>query len=151
MHHFAAWCLTGLAWVALIAAASAQQPSTGVDAATMLKFKPSRPKVDYETLAAADAGKCRVESERRGDSKGFILYGPQGQILRRWLSFSDGRGAINEIRYYNGGMEVYREADTNGDSKVDSFRWAGPGGTRWAIDSNADGKIDRWQQITAEE
>jgi hypothetical protein len=34
---------------------------------------------------------------------------------------------------------------------VDSFRWTGPGGTRWAIDSNTDGKIDRWKQITAEE
>jgi thiol-disulfide isomerase/thioredoxin len=151
MLYYATRSFVGLAFVAFAATAIAQQPAAGVDAAAMLKFKPARLKVDYETPAAADAAKCRVETEQRGNAKGFALYGPQGQILRRWLTYPEGRGTVNEIRYYNSGMEVYREADTNGDAKVDSFRWAGSGGTRWAIDSNADGKIDRWQQITAEE
>ncbi|QDT55236.1 Thiol-disulfide oxidoreductase ResA [Caulifigura coniformis] len=150
MSRFATRSFTGLVVAAAAATASAQQAATGVDAAAMLKYKPSRPKVDFEMPAAADIAKCRVDTEQRGKSTGYVLYGPQGQVLRRFVD-ADARGTINEFRYYDSGMEVYREADTNGDSKADLFRWLGPGGMRWAIDSDADLKIDRWQQISAEE
>ncbi len=91
-----------------------------------------------------------MESEQRGKATGYVLYGPQGQVLRRFLD-ADARGTINEFRYYDSGMEVYREADSNGDSKIDTFRYMGPQGMRWALDTDFDGKIDRWQQISAEE
>jgi thiol-disulfide isomerase/thioredoxin len=150
MSRIATRSLAGVLFAASTAVATAQQPAAGVDAAAMLKYTPSRPKVDYETPTGADLAKCRVETEQRGKSTGYVLYGPQGQVLRRFVD-ADARGTINEFRYYDSGMEVYREADTNGDSKPDLFRWLGPGGMRWAIDSNGDRKIDRWQQISAEE
>ena len=148
MPRFTTRSLAGLFLAASTATASAQAPA--VDAAAMLKYTPRRAKVDYEQPAAADIAKCRVESEQRGKSTGYVLYGPQGQVLRRFVD-ADGRGTINEFRYYDSGMEVYREADTNGDQKVDSFRWMGPGGTRWAVDADGDQKIDQWKQISAEE
>ena len=148
MSRFATRSFAGLVAAASAASAMAQAPA--VDAAAMLKYTPRRPKVDYEMPAAADIAKCKVETEQRGKSTGYILYGPQGQVLRRFLD-AEARGTINEFRYYDSGMEVYREADTNGDSKIDTFRWMGPGGTRWAVDSNADQKIDQWKQISAEE
>ena len=39
--------------------------------------------------------------------------------------------------------------DFNG--KADQYRWLGTGGTRWGLDDDEDGKIDRWKQISAEE
>ncbi len=148
MTRFATRSLAGLFLAASSTVAFAQAPA--VDAAAMLKYTPRRPKVEYETPPAADFAKCRVESEQRGKSTGYVLYGPQGQVLRRFVD-ADARGTINEFRYYDSGMEVYREADTNGDSKIDTFRWLGPGGTRWAVDTNADQKIDQWRHISAEE
>jgi thiol-disulfide isomerase/thioredoxin len=153
MSRFATRTFAGVVLAASTTTAVAQQAAApAVDAAQILKYAPSRPKVDYETPAAADIAKCKVETEQRGKSTGFVLYGPQGQVLRRFLD-ADARGTINEFRYYNSGMEVYREADTNADPKslVDSYRWMGPGGMRWAVDTNNDRKIDRWQQISAEE
>lgn len=149
MSRFATRTLAGFVLAASTATANAQQPA-GVDAAQILRHVPSRPKVDYETPAAADIAKCKVETEQRGNSTGYVLYGPQGQVLRRFLDV-DSRKTINEFRYYDSGMEVYREADTNGDKLADTFRWFGPGGLRWAVDTNGDRKIDRWLQISAEE
>jgi len=150
MSRFATRTFAGFLLAASTTAGYAQQANPGVDAAAILKITPSRPHVDFETPAAADIAKCKVETEQRGKSTGYVLYGPQGQVLRRFLDI-EARGTINEFRYYDSGMEVYREADTNGDSKADVFRWFGPGGMRWAVDSNADRKIDRWVQISAEE
>ena len=148
MSRFATRTLAGVVLAASTATANAQAPA--VDAAQILRHVPARPKVDYETPAAADIAKCKVETEQRGKSTGYVLYGPQGQVLRRFLD-ADARGTINEFRYYDSGMEVYREADTNGDKLSDTFRWFGPGGMRWAVDANGDRKIDRWQQLSAEE
>lgn len=148
MSRFTTRSLAGLLLAASTATANAQAPA--VDAAAMLKYTPRRPKVDYETPAAADIAKCRVEAEQRGKSTGYVLFGPQGQVLRRFVD-ADARGTINEFRYYDSGMEVFRESDTNGDAKMDNFRWMGPGGMRWAVDSDADQKIDQWKQISAEE
>lgn len=116
-------------------------------------FKDYRPKqkdVDYETPKPEDFAKCKVELEKRGNSEGYVTFGPDGQVLRRFLD-ANGKGRVNEFRYYNHGIEVYRETDTNGNNKPDQFRWLNLGGSRWGIDSNEDGKIDAWKSISAAE
>lgn len=122
-----------------------------VSVADVLAFKPRRAGTDIETPAAADVAKCRIEAERRGNSTGWVLFGPQGQVLRRFMDTDDEDNEVDEFRYFNHGMEVYRELDTNGNKKPDQYRWLGSAGTRWAIDSNEDGRIDRWLLLSAEE
>ena len=49
---------------------------------------------------------------------------------------------VDQWCYYNDGVEVYRDIDTNFNKKADQFRWLNTAGSRWGIDANEDEKID---------
>ncbi|MFG0296000.1 MAG: thioredoxin, partial [Maioricimonas sp. JB045] len=100
-----------------------------------MKYRPVQPGVDYETPDARDFSQCKVEVERSGKSSGWVVLGPQGQVLRRFVD-SDGDNVVDQWRYYRHGLEVYRDIDTNGNSEVDQSRWLNTGGTRWGIDTD---------------
>lgn len=109
--------------------------------------------VDIETPDKADWAKCKNDVARIGKGSGFVVTGPQGQILRRFVDL-DGNQSVDQYRYYKDGIEVYREIDASGNPKapsVDQFRWFNTGGTRWGVDANKDGVIDQWKIISAEE
>ncbi len=116
----------------------------------VLKYRPSQSDVEFETPAATELEQCKVEVEKGRGQSGWVVYGPQGQIIRRFVD-SDANGFVDQYRYYQHGLEVYRDIDSDGDKKVDQYRWMSTGGTRWGIDTNKDGKIDRWQRLSAEE
>ncbi len=116
-----------------------------------LSFQPVQKKyLDYETPIGAEVEKCQVKVERRGKSSGWVVYGPQGQVLRRF-SDTNGDNVVDQWQYYNQGIEVYRDLDTNNNNKVDQSRWLNTAGTRWGLDANEDGQIDGWKMISAEE
>lgn len=129
---------------ALLHAADAPAPKLA------LSFKPMQKYVDVENPTGAEIDKCKVEVERTKTTSGWVVYGPQGQMLRRFVD-TDADNIVDQWRYYLHGLEVYRDIDTNADNKVDQSRWLNTGGTRWGIDSNQDGKIDRWKIISAHE
>ncbi|MCA8988636.1 MAG: redoxin domain-containing protein [Planctomycetaceae bacterium] len=143
----------GLCWgiaVGMLCAAEAVQAADtpGVDLA--LTFKPTQADVVYEQVEQANYGACKVEVERQGKVSGWVVFGPEGQVLRRfWDTNAD--NVVDQWRYYDRGFEVYRDMDTNYNNKVDQFRWLNILGTRWGIDSNEDGKVDQWKVISAEE
>ena len=118
----------------------------------IFSFKPTQKDVEVETPPAADLARCKIEVERKGKSSGYVVFGPNGDghILRRFLD-TVGDGKVDEWRYYQHGLEVYRDMDTNADDVPDQSRWLNTAGTRWGIDSNQDGKIDQWKMISAEE
>src|SRR5262249_55510678 len=64
---------------------------------------------------------------------------------------SNGDRYIDIWSYYLDGQEVYREIDTNFNRKADLYHWYGPAGMKIGIDSKEVGKIDFWEQISAEE
>ena len=107
-------------------------------------------KVAIDTPAEADFPKCKVKIESNKKGAGWVVYGPQGQILRRFVD-TNRDGVVDTWRYYQNGLEVYRDVDSDFNKKVDQSRWINIGGTRWGIDSNEDGSIDSWKQISAEE
>ncbi|MCH2210154.1 MAG: redoxin domain-containing protein [Fuerstiella sp.] len=113
-------------------------------------YRPLQNDVEYETPPAADFARCRVEVEHENGSAGFVVYGPAGQVLRR---FTDTNGDQNPdvFRYYRHGLEVYRDIDSNFNRKPDQYRWMNLGGARWGLDTNEDGKIDEWKMISAPE
>lgn len=117
---------------------------------TLSMFKPVQKDVEYETPAPEDFAKCRVAVERDGKLSGWVVFGPKGQVLRRFVD-ADGNGTVDQWRYYNHGLEVYRDIDTNGDRKPDQCRWFNTGGSRWAVDENQDGRIDSWKSLSPEE
>ena len=115
-----------------------------------LQYRPAQPDVEYDSPAAADVKRCRVDLERSAGVSGFAVFAPDGQILRRYVDTNKDR-YIDQWRYYHMGIEVYRDVDSNFNNKIDQSRWLNTGGSRWGTDANEDGKIDNWKQLSAEE
>lgn len=134
-------------FVAQVSSAVAADAPT---AAAALAFKPKQKGVEIDIPAKADVENCTVRVERRGKVSGWVVLGPQGQVIRRFLD-TDGDNVVDQWRYYLNGIEVYRDLDTDANNKIDQSRWVNAGGTRWGIDSDEDGKIDSWKTISAEE
>ena len=114
------------------------------------KFRPLQAGVEYERPDADDVGKCRVAVDRTRAHRGWKVVGPAGQVLRRFLDTNQDN-LVDQWRYYQNGVEVYRDIDANHNGKVDQSRWLNTGGSRWGVDSNEDGRIDSWRRISAEE
>lgn len=113
-------------------------------------YHPRQSDVEYDTPAATEFDQCRVEIEREGGNAGFVVYGPAGQTLRRFMD-TNGDQSPDVFRYYRHGLEVYRDIDSNFNQKPDQYRWMNWGGTRWGLDPNEDGRIDEWKMISAPE
>ncbi len=115
-----------------------------------LTFKPIQQDIEIETPEKSEYGRCKVEVEQSKKSSGWIVYGPNGQVLRRFVD-TNGDNVVDQWRYYNRGLEVYRDIDANFNNKVDASRWMNLAGTRWGLDKNEDGIIDEWKMISPEE
>lgn len=115
-----------------------------------LSLKPSQKDIDYETPTGDDVAKCAIRVEKEGKSSGWVVEKPDGTILRRFTD-TNGDNVVDVWSYFQDGVEVYRDVDQDFNGKIDQFRWLGPAGTRWGVDTNADGKLDAWKQISAEE
>lgn len=114
------------------------------------KFQPLQAGVEYEQPEAAEVSKCRVEIDRGRTHSGWKVVGSSGQVLRQFLD-TNGNNLVDQWRYFQNGVEVYRDIDANHNGKVDQSRWLNTGGSRWGLDSNEDGRIDSWKRISAEE
>ncbi len=106
--------------------------------------------VEYDRPAPEEISKCTIKAEKVAGQSGWLVLSPSGQTLRRFMD-TNNDNVVDLWSYYLGGSEVYRDIDTNWDSKADQYRWLNAGGSRWAIDEDQDGKIDSWKQISAEE
>ncbi len=115
-----------------------------------LALKPVQVAVDYELVPADQVEKCRVQDlDVRGWS-GWEVTGDDGSVLRRFAD-TNGDKRVDLWSYYKFGVEVYRDVDADFNGKADQYRWLNTGGTRWGLDDDEDGTIDRWKQISAEE
>ena len=129
----------------IVVAAEPPQPQFMLE-----KFQPLQAGVDFEKPEAAEVAMCRVQIDRGRGHTGWKVLGPAGQVLRRFLD-TNGNNLVDQWRYFQNGVEVYRDIDSNHNGKVDQARWLNIGGSRWGIDSNEDGRIDSWRRISAEE
>ncbi len=119
-------------------------------AKTALSLKPVQSDVVYEQVDPADLERCRVVDLKRKGWSGWELLGPDGSVLRRFADTNEDK-RIDLWSYFQYGIEVYRDVDQDGNGKADQYRWLGTGGSRWGVDDDEDGQIDRWRQISAEE
>jgi len=115
-----------------------------------LSFRPAQKGVEIDSPEKAEVAQCQVKVERKGKTSGWAVYGPQGQMLRRFID-TNGDNVVDQWRYFRNGLEVYRDLDTNANNKIDQSRWLNLGGTRWGVDNDEDGKIDGWKTLSAEE
>ena len=114
-----------------------------------MQLKPTQ-KVQYDTPDKEDWSDFRMVPVVDTKEKGWAVVDASGRRLRCFIDTNADK-AVDRWCYYLGGVEVYRDVDSNYNRKVDSHRWLGTAGSRWAIDNNEDGQIDRWKMISAEE
>nr|AKB95177.1 redoxin family protein [uncultured bacterium] len=127
------------------------QPAAVADSVDKaLSMKPVQDDVQYARVSGDDAKKCTLGNVKIKGWRGFELIGPDGATLRRFADTNDDK-KIDLWSYFQYGVEVYRDVDADFDGKADQYRWLNTGGTRWGLDDNEDGQIDRWKQISAEE
>jgi len=93
---------------------------------------------------------CKIVPLQEGKATGWMVLGPAGQPLRRFMD-TDGNDVVDQFSFYKNGLEVYRDIISKPNGKKDQFRWLNIGGMRWGVDTNGDGKIDVYKQISAEE
>jgi len=121
-----------------------------VTAAQALGLRPIQGDVEYDTPAEAEMANCSVQMKSDGGVAGWLVLDQGGQLLRRFLD-TNGDQKVDLWCYYKGGIEVYRDIDADFNGKADQYRWLGTAGIRWGLDSNEDGKIERWKTISPEE
>jgi thiol-disulfide isomerase/thioredoxin len=122
-------------------------------AAEALSIAPTQDGIEYERPEKDEIARCMVETELAGGISGLVVRGPGGQLLRRFLD-TNGDNRVDQWCYYKDGIEVYRDIDTDFEkdkAKVNECRWLGTAGTRWGIDEDQDGTLDRWKEISPEE
>lgn len=119
-------------------------------AADALKLQPVQKGVEIDQPTAAEAAACTIKAEKIGGETAWVVRDARGQVLRRF-SDTNNDNVVDLWCYYNDGIEVYRDIDSNFNQKADQCRWLNTAGTRWGIDKNEDGVIDAWKVISPEE
>ena len=134
-------------------AAATLLASTLAEGATVqeaLQYVPVQREVEYDRPSAKEVKDCTIDSEKIGKTSAWIVRGGGGQVLRVFGD-TNSDNSVDQWSYFQNGIEVYRDIDSNYDGKADQYRWFGLAGTRWGIDKNQDGQIDYWKAISAEE
>jgi thiol-disulfide isomerase/thioredoxin len=128
------------------ATAAGQAPTV----AQAMGLTPIQAGVDFAKPTPAELAACTIKPEREGKSTSWVVRDASGSVLRKFAD-SNADNVVDRWSYYQNGLEVYRDIDSDFDSKADQCRWFHTGGTKWGIDKNQDGKVDRWQQISPHE
>ena len=115
-----------------------------------LKLTPTQEDVDVDSPKPSEIESCTIKAEKIGAGSGWMVRDPFGQLLRRFVD-SNSDNFVDLWCYYKNGIEVYRDIDSDFNGKAEQFRWLHTAGTRWGLDNDADGKIDHWKTISAEE
>ena len=115
-----------------------------------LSFKPIQPNVEYSQPTKAEIAECTIRAEKQNGATAWVVRNNRGETLRRFAD-TNGDNVVDLWCYFDGGLESYRDIDSDFNQKADQYRWFQTSGTRWGIDKNEDGRIDSWKVISAPE
>ena len=115
-----------------------------------LGLEPFQPGIAYDRLAPAEADQATIQMEKGTAGSAWVVRAEDGRILRAFADTNNDR-VVDRWSYYRNGIEVYRDIDSDHNSKADQARWLGEAGSRWGVDDDEDGNLDRWVSISAEE
>ena len=122
-------------------------PPTATEA---LSLSPVQADIAYDLVPDQEQSKCTVRDLQFDSWSGWEVLSPNGLTLRVFVD-TNGDKKVDLWCYYSQGTEIYRDLDANFNGKADQYRWLGTNGTRWGMDPDEDGYIDRWKTISAEE
>ena len=115
-----------------------------------LSLSPVQQTVTYQRVSAEEQKRCTVRDIDSETWSGWEVRSGDGLTLRVFADTNADK-KVDLWCYYQGGIEVYRDIDVNFNGKADQYRWLGTNGSRWGLDQDEDGTIDRWKSISAEE
>jgi thiol-disulfide isomerase/thioredoxin len=134
----------------LLASLAGQVAHAAPTVSDALKLTPIQKDVEFATPAKDALEQCTIKPEKFNNQSAWVVRDKAGQILRRFVD-TNTDNVVDQWCYYQDGLEVYRDVDADFNGKPDQCRWFNTAGTRWGLDTNEDGKIDRWKEISAEE
>ena len=115
-----------------------------------LSLRPVQTGIEIELVAPADVDDCEVKDINHPKWTGWEVIAKDGTLLRRFADTNEDK-KVDLWCYFNFGIAVYRDVDADFNGKADQYQWLGTAGTRWGLDDNEDGTIDRWKRISVEE
>ena len=119
-------------------------------ASAALRLKPTQQGIRYDVPSKKEVASCTVAPLKQKGVKGWLVLDSVGRRLRCFID-SNKDNIVDQWCYYSGGIEVYRDIDSNFNRKVDQHRCLNTAGMRWGIDKNEDGTVERWKIISAQE
>lgn len=134
--------------IAAFLGSSSSATGQGASLSQAMAIKPKQKDAPHEQPTATELKSCKIEKSTT--PPGFIVTDGSGRVLRQFFDINKD-GKLDQWSYFENGIEVYRDLDTDFDRKTDQYRWLASGGTRWGIDPDEDGTIDSWKTISAEE
>jgi len=148
---FAAGCRAGCGAVVVVGLSlSAAVEAAGPTVEYALGLQPSQKDVDYDRPEGDAAKACTIKTEKSAGASAFVVRGPTGEILRIFADTNADR-VVDRWSYFKDGVEVFRDIDSNHNTKVDQSRWLNSAGSRWGIDEDENGLIESWKTISPEE
>jgi thiol-disulfide isomerase/thioredoxin len=142
--------LAALGVAGLVAAGGVLAGAAGPTVEYALGLAPVQPSVDYDRPAADAATRATIKMEVQGGLNAWVVRGAGGEVLRSFADTNNDR-VVDRWSYFKDGIEVYRDIDSDFDSKPDQSRWLNAAGSRWGIDADGNGKLDSWKVLSAEE
>lgn len=141
-------CLAAVvATLAVVAVARAAAPT----AEEALKLEPRQKGAEFDRPSPDDVRAATIKQEKFEGVDALVVRGADGRIFRAFAD-TNGDRVVDRWSFFKDGLEVFREMATNPkETKANEARWLNSGGSRWGIDSNADGTLDAWKMISAEE
>ena len=138
-----------LAVVAVARGAVARGAAPTADEA--LKLEPRQKGAEFDRPGPDDVRAATIKQEKFDGVDALVVRGPDGRIFRAFAD-TNGDRVVDRWSFFKDGLEVFREMATNPkETKANEARWLNSGGSRWGVDSNADGTLDAWKTISAEE
>ena len=133
----------------LLGSVASQTRAAQPTVAYALGLKPKQ-SVQYDIPDDTGAETATLAMEKANDMTSWVVRSSQGILLRRFAD-TNGDRVVDQWSYYKDGLEVYRDLDTDHNTKPDQCRWLGEAGSRWGLDSNEDGILDGWKVLSPEE
>ena len=133
----------------LLGGVASQTRAAQPTVAYALGLKPKQ-SVQYDIPDDTGAETATLAMEKANDMTSWVVRSSQGILLRRFAD-TNGDRVVDQWSYYKDGLEVYRDLDTDHNTKPDQCRWLGEAGSRWGLDSNEDGILDGWKVLSPEE
>jgi thiol-disulfide isomerase/thioredoxin len=138
----------GIAAAIAFGAVTASAAAPSVEEA--LALEPKQKGVDYDRPAAGEAKRATMGQDKVDGVATLVVRGPAGEVLRAFAD-TNGNRVVDRWSYFKNGVEVYRDIDSDHDTKVDQSRWLNSGGSRWGVDTDGNGTLDAWKVLSAEE